>query len=580
MSEQTSGVDAGLLIAVLDAAESGFLVFDTGRQIRFCNAWLRRHFRAADVAADLNGSTLSEALPGLAAAPKLERAVKDAVEQRRSSTLSHLLHRTLLPLAAEDGEPLRQFISVRPIEVFGGRGCLLQVIDQTAAWHRERYLVEQERRQSQLIEAIPDLICLKDGEGRWLTANTAMLAAHGLSGVDYRHRKDEELALMAGDGGDEALLANCLSDAAAWETGSLIRSVDVIQNAGRAPEWYDTVRVPLFGPDGMRQILVSVGRDITAQRQVEQGERLAQTVFQHADEAIVVTDAQSRIIVVNPAYAEITGFSAAEVIGGRPSLWQASRNDPETHQQMWDAIFREGFWRGEIVDRRKDGEAYPAWVSITAVRDDNGTLQHFVALFTDITERKRREDQFRHLAEHDFLTGLPNRLLFMDRLHTAIEWAARNQGSLGVLYLDLDRFKAINDTYGHPVGDEVLKQVATILREELRGSDTVSRLGGDEFVALLADLSANHSPSTVARRLLQRLDQPLRIAGVGTGVELRVTPSVGSADYPQDGVDAETLLRHADAAMYAAKNSGRNGYLAYADLAQGDAETARQPPED
>lgn len=284
--------------------------------------------------------------------------------------------------------------------------------------------------------------------------------------------------------------------------------------------------------------------------------RLAAKVFDNGSEAMMIADADNRIIAVNPAFTVITGFPMEEVRGKNPSVLSSGRHTPEFYQQMWRELQARDIWSGEIWNRRRDGEVYPQWLSICVVRNEEGAISNYIAAFTDITERKRAEEHIRQLAETDALTGLPNRTLLNDRICQAIVTAERNREQVGVLFVDLDRFKHINDSLGHSIGDSVLQQVANRFRAAVRSSDTVSRLGGDEFVILLPDLHQPGQTVPVAQKLIDACQPPIQVETF----ELSVTPSIGIAIYPDDGHDPETLLKHADAAMYHAKAKGRNNF--------------------
>lgn len=313
--------------------------------------------------------------------------------------------------------------------------------------------------------------------------------------------------------------------------------------------------------DGQGRVhhVIATGIDVTETRTAEAELRLAARVFEHAGEAIMVTDADNRIVKVNPAFTAITGYSAAEVLGETPARFKSGRHDAAFYQAMWRSLSETDAWEGEIWDRRRDGVVYPKWLTISAMRDNQGELRHYVALFTDISERKRSEERIRHLAEHDSLTGLPNRSLLQDRLRQAMARAEREHARLALLFVDLDRFKLVNDSLGHAVGDALLQEVAHRLQSTVRASDTVSRQGGDEFLILLADIEQNEDAGRVAQKMLEVLSEPCHLASH----ELRITPSIGISLYPDDSVDLETLIKSADIAMYQAKESGRHTYQFY-----------------
>lgn len=301
---------------------------------------------------------------------------------------------------------------------------------------------------------------------------------------------------------------------------------------------------------------VGIVRDITERKRSE--ERLRQTarLFESTAEGMVITDADTRILAVNRAFTNITGYTEAEALGETPRLLKSGRHDHGFYRDMWTALAGIGQWRGEIWNRRKNGEVYPELLTVSAVADPGGQISHYVAVFTDITPLKNNEKSLEHLAHHDPLTGLPNRALFRVRLEHGLQRAQRNKGQLALLFLDLDRFKNLNDALGHSAGDELLRAVARDLADMVRAGDTIARLGGDEFIVIMEDLTDPHNAAVVARKLLERFAQPFRIGDS----QLYVTASIGIGVYPADGEDADTLVRHADIAMYQAKNQGRNTY--------------------
>jgi len=297
-------------------------------------------------------------------------------------------------------------------------------------------------------------------------------------------------------------------------------------------------------------------RHVLEWRDDSQRRRLSAQVFDQTAEGIVITDTERRIISVNRAFTEITGYPAEEVLGRDPKLLQSGRHDGEFYRQLWQQLEDEGLWRGEIWNRRKNGELYPEWLAINVVRDADGRPEHYIGIFSDISRQKRDAERIRFLAYYDALTGLPNRTLLADRVGKAIAAAKRHQKRLALLFMDLDGFKHINDSLGHLAGDNVLRLVGERLKRLTRSSDTLARFGGDEFVLLLNDVAGPEGIAAVARRCVDSLAEPLEL----DGQEIRITPSIGISVCPNDGDTLDTLVKNADTAMYHAKAAGRNQY--------------------
>ena len=306
--------------------------------------------------------------------------------------------------------------------------------------------------------------------------------------------------------------------------------------------------------------------DITARKEAEEKLRLSATVLEHIADGVMVVDADGIIVTINPAFTQITGYSEAEALGRHASLTRSARHDAAFYQALWDELAASGFWRGEIWNQRKNGEVYLEWLTISAVRDTRAGSTHYVGVFSDITLIKESQEKLDHMAHHDPLTALPNRLLFHDRLQHALLRAARDREQLAILFIDLDRFKNVNDTLGHHVGDELLQKVAGQLTARLREGDTLARLGGDEFIVLLERIDGEYGATQVAEKLVTMFEQPFTVAGH----ELFVTCSVGISLYPDDALDLNMLIRNADVAMYQAKARGRNGYRFYAPSMTGE----------
>ena len=287
--------------------------------------------------------------------------------------------------------------------------------------------------------------------------------------------------------------------------------------------------------------------------------KLMGKVFENAGEGVVITAPDTTIISVNRAFTKVTGYSADEVIGKKPAMLQSGKQEPAFYRRMWEALEHDGQWQGEIWNCNKRGEVYLEWLSVTAVKDENGNLSHYIGIFSDITTEKENEERLAHLAHYDQLTNLPNRILFNDRLTQALALARRTRNRLAVMFLDLDGFKAINDSYGHAAGDELLQQVAKRLAECLRVSDTVARFGGDEFTIVLSEIDSKESAAMIANKVIDAIASPYNI----NGEDAHVTASLGISLYPVDGQQAHILLKKADNAMYHAKRHGKNHYEFY-----------------
>jgi diguanylate cyclase (GGDEF)-like protein/PAS domain S-box-containing protein len=314
--------------------------------------------------------------------------------------------------------------------------------------------------------------------------------------------------------------------------------------------------IPDHGADGSVAGFFVLVIDITQLKETEGQLRLAASVVENTAEAIMVTDESETILSVNPAFTAITGYPAVDVVGRPASLLEAARNDAGFRASVRSVLNTQGSWKGETWARRRDGNVFLVWQAVTLIKAEPGAPGRRVSVFSDVTERWRSNERLRHLAFHDPLTDLPNRVLLLERLGQLLGQTEREARSVAVIFVDLDRFKAVNDTLGHAVGDRLLKAVAADLLTLVRHSDTVARLGGDEFVVLLDNPVGREEVELVAQRIVAAIGQRRVIDGHA----LAVGASLGIAMFPQDGGDREQLIAHADIALYAVKTSGRNGY--------------------
>jgi diguanylate cyclase (GGDEF)-like protein/PAS domain S-box-containing protein len=320
--------------------------------------------------------------------------------------------------------------------------------------------------------------------------------------------------------------------------------------------WVQLTTSLLRDAQGKPVNFVAQMQDITERRRSEEKLRLAATIYNCSHEAMMITDAQNRIVATNPAFTALTGYSADEVLGANPSVLSSGSQDKQFYQDMWKTLAERFYWEGDVWNRKKNGEVYAEWLSISAVQNDEGQVQNYVALFTDITEQKQSADLIWKHANYDALTQLPNRRLFRDRLEQGMKKAERNGDVLALLFIDLDHFKEVNDTLGHQSGDDLLVQVANRITAEVRASDTVARLGGDEFTVILTDLADASRIDRVAQALVDSLVKPFMLGNQ----EVRVSASIGIIVYPDDAKDVHSLLKGADKAMYRSKSEGRNRF--------------------
>lgn len=311
----------------------------------------------------------------------------------------------------------------------------------------------------------------------------------------------------------------------------------------------------LIKEDGENLICSSV-EDITEQKRNELALKEAALVFEHTHEGVMITDADAKIVRVNRRFTQLTGYTFAEIVGKNPSFLQSGRHDKDFYKNLWDTINSKGTWYGELDNRRKNGEYFATLQSITAVKNKDGEVNEYVSVFSDISERKNQEKKLAHLATHDSLTSLPNRMHFNDNLHKAIQIAKRNNYKIAVLFLDLNRFKEVNDTMGHEIGDRLLQEVAKRLMTCVREEDTVARFGGDEFAIILSELNASDDAVEIAQKIIRKVSEPLNIEKNS----LIPSVSIGISIYPQHGEDSDTLLRLADKAMYVAKQKKQDKY--------------------
>jgi diguanylate cyclase (GGDEF)-like protein/PAS domain S-box-containing protein len=449
----------------------------------------------------------------------------------------------------------------------GGVASPQRLADGSTLWHgfisditdhklAEKAQLDFNRDFGSFLDQTSDFVYFKNHEGRIRFCSQSLADVFG-----YAKWRDM-LGKLDRDLFPQSAADNYVKDEAKVfiEGKPLLNRVNVYQDKHGKTGFVQTSRWPLFNEQGEVESIFGIGHDVTESRQAQENIQLAANVFTHAREGIVITDAKGLIVDVNEAFCRITGYCRDEILGANPRILNSGRQDADFYAAMWRAIVQTGHWSGEIWNRRKNGEVYAEILTISAVRDEEARVKNYVALFTDITPMKEHQQQLEHIAHFDLLTGLPNRLLFADRLGQAMRMSERRQRSLSVIYLDLDGFKAVNDTYGHNTGDTLLVILAQRMKLALREGDSLARFGGDEFVAVLVDLEHPHDCVPVLERLLTAAAEPVELECNGAQITLRVSASIGATIYPKDGADADLLMRHADQAMYLAKQAGKNRY--------------------
>ena len=439
-----------------------------------------------------------------------------------------------------DGKQIPVEMHVRLIE-HGGQRIILNICRNIAS--RKQSEIEYRK----IIQAT--------GDGYW------MVSAQDARIIDV----NDTFCNMVGYSRGE-LLSMCISDLEAAEspeeTAAHIRKViatghDLFETRHRHKEGHLVEFEVSVGYAGIRGGVIFVFvRDISERKRLEAELELSALVFNASTASIVIADADGLIICVNPAFTQSTGYEPNEVIGRNPKLLSSGRQSREFYQNMWQTLEKTGHWEGEWWNKRKDGELYMEQVSLNTVRNKDGSVQRYVKMSSDITEKKRLDDLIWRQANYDSVTNLPNRRLFLDRLAQEIKKCSRTNESLALFFIDLDRFKEVNDEFGHAVGDQLLVEVSRRINGCVRSSDTVARLGGDEFTVILADLAKTSRIETVARNITHVLAQPFHL----DGAEVSISGSIGIAIYPVDASDINELIKKADDAMYAAKNSGGNRF--------------------
>ncbi|AVB18360.1 bifunctional diguanylate cyclase/phosphodiesterase [Pseudomonas avellanae] len=462
------------------------------------------------------------------------------------------IHNLEIPFRRKNGQTFSGLMSAQPFEQGSTPAVLVIVRDITRLKLAQQQLQLSEEKFAKAFHAAPDgLAITRQQDGMLLEVNEGFCRITGYSELHCLEHSTFDLGIWA-DLSERSRLIEQL------EQHGVVHGFRArLCNVNGSIRVCELSSHPLLISGDA--CLLTISRDITESQLMQEKLHLAATVFESTAEGVLITDTDQRISAVNRAFTEITGYSESEAIGQTPRLLASGQHDSAFYASMWHQLTAEGHWQGEISNRRKNGELYPSWLTVSAVRNKENLLTHFVAVFADISSLKHAQARLDYRAHHDPLTGLPNRTLFESRLQSAL-LHSEESGSLGaVLFLDLDRFKHINDSLGHPIGDLLLKGIAHRLKETLRDIDTVARLGGDEFIVLLPGLLQPGDAKAIANKLLACFSTPFE-AGEH---ELYISPSIGSCVFPTDGTDVATLVKNADAAMYRSKAQGRNRVESY-----------------
>ena len=470
----------------------------------------------------------------------------------RISRNEHLRHFETVRLR-KDGTRIDVSMTISPVMDKNGQVIGLSAIarDITAEKNLRRQVQESERTYRAIFESATEAIFIHEADtGRILDANPMAARLYGHEIADFRELSIADLSADIEPYTQERASA-LIAKAMAGQT----QLFEWLAKARSGRTFWVEVSLKRGSICGEDRVLAWI-RDITQQVQANKDVKLAATVFDHTLEGIFITDREGNILRVNPGFTAVTGFRPEEVLGRTPGFFKSDRHTPKFFQDFWGQLLKDGQWSGEIWNSRKNGQIYPAWLTVNAVKDEQGQVTNYVSILHDITEVKRQQAAMEFYASHDALTGLPNRQLLEDRLNMALAQAKRTRQKAAVLFFDLDHFKDVNDTMGHDTGDALLIEVTARLTHLMRGVDTVARLGGDEFVIVLPGLNDREDATTVSKRIVEAVRHPFSL---GTA-ELFVTASIGVAIYPEDGHTPEDLIKVADTAMYRAKNAGRDNY--------------------
>jgi diguanylate cyclase (GGDEF)-like protein/PAS domain S-box-containing protein len=412
----------------------------------------------------------------------------------------------------------------------------------------------------ELLQSVIDNIAVrvfwKDKESRYLGCNNIFARDAGFTHAEQLLGKDDTVVGWKDQAeryrADDVKVMNSNTPQLSFEEQQTTPDGNTI--------WLHTSKVPLHDNAGQVMGMLGIYDDITERKHNEESLQLAASVFANSQEGIVITDTAGRIIDANQSFTDITGYERTEILGNSLKMLKSGRHDRSFYKTMWKSIKQKGYWRGEIWNRRKNGDIYPEWLTISTATNAQGDVIRYIGNFSDISLLKQREQQLEHITHYDLLTGLPNRLLLLDRMNLAIAQSKRNQRLMAVCYLDLDGFGVVNDNFSHAMGDKLLIEITKRIKKTLREEDTLARIGGDEFIFLLQDLEYVEDCEHTLHRLLSAISVPVILQNQTTAT---ITASIGISIFPDDNCPPEILIRHADQAMYQAKQEGKNAFRIY-----------------
>ncbi|MCL5103527.1 MAG: PAS domain S-box protein [Armatimonadetes bacterium] len=529
--------------AIMSTVADALIIIDNNGRVSYWNPAAERMFGYLD------DEVIGRNLHSIVAPPKYVLAFKEAFKRFRTTGEGDAVGKTLeLAALHKDGREFPVELSISAFKIGDEWFATGVVRDITERKQAQGALEASEERYRTLFSsmsegfALCEIICDEKGkpcDWRYLEVNQAFEQNTGLMADQVVGKTVLEVLPNI-----ESSWIGCYGEVAL--TGKPTRFENRVEELGRDFEVF------AFSP--ARGQFAALFVDTTERKRAEEAIKIQTSAMNAASDQIVITNVHGVVEFVNPAFEKETGFSINEVIGKTPRIMKSGKHDAEYYNNLWLTILNGKPWSGEITNRRKDGSIYVEDMTITPIKNDSDVIEHFVAVKRNITLKKAYEEQLDYLAYHDPLTGLPNRLLFSDRLTQRLAQAQRGQSMIAVMFLDVDRFKLINDTLGHNIGDLLLQGMAERLQACVREADTIARMGGDEFTIILADVVDPEAAGEVARRVLRAVASPF----VFDEHELYVTTSIGISIYPADGTDVETLVKNADTAMYRAKEKGRN----------------------